>query len=214
VAEAFFGVLAMPFEVPATINDENEWAFPGLPFYVTDKEFGVIALFAFSGYLAVFPILNGNLFNTICAILFLIVGAAVVKRQKTKHPAGWPWLWDWMLDHGLRPKRGLMKPERGIIRLSMHHIAQPSLFLTGASRPGIDLTVGAPWQATIPPIVTPAPMVPRRRRRIYTKDPSPAPPWFAHAQGFKDVVDPKFPFTVTWKAVQDELWSERDKGAG
>lgn len=195
----------MPFEVPATINDENEWAFPGLPFYVTDKEFGLIIMFAFTGYLATYPIFTGNVFGVALTIICAIAGAALVKKQKSKHPAGWPWLWDWMLDHGLRPKRGLMKPQSGILRISMHHIAQPSLFLTGSTRPGADLTVAAAWQANIPPIVTPSPMVPRRRRRVYTKERSPAPPWFAHAQGFKDAVNPTLPYTVTWKAVQDEL---------
>ena len=195
----------MPFQIPHTINDENEWSLPILPFYVTGKEFALIAAGAGLGYLVGYPIFDGNLINLAIAVIIGLIGAAMVKAQKKKHPPGWPWLWDFLLAHGLRGKRGLMKPSKKIVWFSMHHNPAPAGFLTGATKPGIDLTVSAPWQLITPPATIPASMVPPRRRRTYVDKPSPAPPWFAHAQGFSGVVSPTIPVTIRWVAIQDEL---------
>lgn len=196
----------MPFQIPSTINDENEWSLPGLPFYVTNKEFSLIFVAATMSYVGAYPIVGGSLLNLAVAAIAFMIGAALVKREKKKHPAGWPWLWDKMLTLGLRPQRGLIKYSKSLVWLSMHHVPRPALFLTGASQSGSDLTVSAPWQLITPPATQPARMVPPRRRRVYDpRTPSPAPPWFAHADGYRDVVEPTIPISIRWEVSPDEL---------
>ena len=198
----------MSFRVPRTLNDINEFGLNPIPFYVTGKEVTILLAGALVGYVGSYPFLEGNVFGVVCGIVGCIVGMLFVKGQKKKHPPGWPWIWDLQLASGLMsPTKGLYSRrawEPKIIWISMHHIPQPSPYLTGQTKAGTDLTVASPEQQALPPLTAPSFLVPPRRRRVYVDKPSPAPAWFAHAYGFKDIVNPTIPITVTWAKVPEK----------
>lgn len=203
----------MPFRLPRTLNDVNEFGMNPIPFYVTGQEVSIVFTIAVMGYVGSYPVLEGNVFGMLTGLIFGIFGIFLVKGQKKKHPPGWPWFWDLRLASGLMSgTQGLYSRrfwEPKVIWFSMHHIPQPSLYLTGQSKPGGDLTVASPQQQGLAPLVAPSLLVPPRRRRVYQDKPSAAPSWFAHADGFKDTVNPTIPITVVWARVPEKSIDDR-----
>jgi conjugative transfer region protein (TIGR03750 family) len=201
--------MAKPFEVPWTMNDEDESGF-GM-WYLTRSEFGLALLSVIIWYMLFLPLfialhgwkyanlLHGTL--SIICVLWFITWMTNYKRGKPTS-----WLWDALLALGTLPEqRGLMKNRRGIRWLSMLHLAKPSVFVAGAKKAGEDLTISAAWMTIMPPIVEWAPLILPRRRRLFSDKPSPAPVWFYGANGFADVVNARIPVTVEYIVVTPVL---------
>src|SRR4051812_3154683 len=189
--------MAKPFALAWTLNDENEFGVPVLPVYLTLQEMGLVILGCIFSYVAAAPVIGTGLAN----FAFMLVATLSLTSWMTKHKNGRPasWLWDLRLGFGLLPQqRGLLKGGGGVRWLSMHHVARPSVFLTGMSKAGEDLTMSAPWLIDFAPAVDWAPLLVPRRRRAYHAAAAPAPAWFAVADGFARVVNPRIPVTVTW----------------
>ncbi|HYE08259.1 MAG TPA: hypothetical protein VEL07_22285 [Planctomycetota bacterium] len=194
--------MAKSFELAWTLNDENEFGVPVLPIYLTMQEMGLVILGCIFSYVAAAPVIGTGLAN----FAFMLVATLTLVSWMSKHKNGKPasWLWDLRLGFGLLPLgRGLIKGGKGVRWLSMHHVAQPSVFLTGETTVGEDLTMSAPWMQQLVPAVDWPPLIVPRRRRGYRRDPSPAPAWFRAANGFGRVVNPRIPLTVTWTLAAD-----------
>ena len=157
--------MAKPFIIPWTINDENEFSLPVLPWYFTNQELGVIILGTILSYLVCAPVLGTGLVNVAVMALNGLVLLQYLMRYKKGKPASW--LWDLKLALGLLPEsRALFRSTRAVRWLSLTHVARPSVYLAGAKRPGEDLSVNLPWLTRMAPGVEwPVLMVPRRRRR-------------------------------------------------
>ncbi len=190
--------MAKPFELPWTLNDENEFGIPMLPWYVTNQEMGLAVLGTIFTYIICSPVLGTGLINFAAMAVSGVVIMHSMMRYKNGKPASW--LWDLRLALGMFPlQRGLLKVTRHVRWLSQHHLARPSPFLTGVGKVGEDLTISAPWMVVLPPVTNWAPCFPPRRRRVFSAKAAPAPIWFQVANGFANVVNPRIPVTVTWE---------------
>jgi hypothetical protein len=194
--------MATAFEIPWTLNDENEFSLPVLPWYFTNQELGVAILGTMASYLVMAPVLGMGIINFIA---MLVVGA-VIMHWITSYKKGRPasWLWDLRLAIRMIPEqRGLLRATAGVRWLSAQHVARPAVFVSGATRAGEDLTISAPWMARLPPLIDLPLVLPPRRRRVWSRTPAVAPPWFAGANGFEKVITPKIPVSCTWTLVPE-----------
>jgi hypothetical protein len=193
--------MATAFTVPWTLNDENEFSLPVLPWYFTNQELGLVILGTMCSYVLCAPILGTGILNF---AIMLVAGVALVvwmMRYKKDKPASW--LWDLKLALGLLPEgRGLVGARRGVRVLALHHVARPSVFLSGASQSGEDLSVSAPWLTQLPPVVAWRPLITPRRRRAWGGQSVPAPVWCAPRDALRVVVAAPMPVSYRW--VEDQ----------
>jgi hypothetical protein len=192
------------FAVPWTLNDENEFGVGMLPWYFTNPEMKLAVMAVIVFYLIYMPMLGTRLWTIIAALLTTMLFVSWMMGYKKKRHSSW--LWDLRLACAILPQqRGMMRSRRGVRWLSAHHVARPSVFLSGASAVGADLSVSAPWMLQLPSAVAWRPLMVPRRERVYERRMSAAPIWFLDANGFIGSQRPRIPIQVTYVLVADAV---------